>query len=343
MPRRRRNAVAVAAATLADIAKLAQVSEMTVSRVVRDDARVTIATRSHVMKYVRALGYTPSRTARQLATGRAPHIGLIYDAGMAQELAPILIAAQRAADTAQLCIVPCEAGTLSMTRLRSLRGAVVLAPVSGEVQELAEREGVPIVVVGADTPRARCVNIDEFAAAHRVTEELISLGHRSIAFIDSPCGASAGARRRGFAHAIGSHVPHVAGTVMVSSAITCGAGMQALDRLLDIDPSISAIVASHDLLGVAAIQAAQRRRLAVPADLSVVGFGNRTVALRSSPELTTVSAPFAAMTVLAIEMLVGAARHRGSTHFMPFDIVHRESTAPCSAAPATACGKQFAA
>ncbi len=331
MSRRKRRTSSVA--TIVDIARLAQVSKMTVSRVMSGTGSASPATRALVMEKARILGYVPNLSARQLVRGATPSIGVLYGPEMAHELGPVLIATQRAAQRLGVRIVPCEVELIAgAARLRSLcnslRAAIVVSPLSSRSEALLQQVEIPLVRIAVETAACSpCVRIDEFAAACAITNELVSQGHHVLAFIDAAAaGRADDARRRGFEAAIAGHA-QVQGVVADSVARSFHAGMQACGRLLDAHPRITAFVCSHDLLAAAAMLAAQRRGIDVPAQLSVAGFGDHAIALRCSPELTTVRIPLAAMAARALDMAVNPAAAAGES-ILPFEIVRRGSTGP---------------
>ncbi|MBB6093503.1 LacI family transcriptional regulator [Povalibacter uvarum] len=305
---------------------------MTVSRVVRGGADVSETTREHVLQHIRALRYSPSMPARQLTAGGELTIGLIYGPEVAAELAPVLIAAQGATERLAVRILPLPSGKAPIRFnpvYKRLDAAIVLASTCNAARSLLGQIDIPHILVADASRDGNSVGIDESAAFCEMTRKLLALGHRSLAFVGSESSGSC-PRRKGFQIAIAEQAPRVTADFSVSNGRSFVAHLRACEQLLANKPGITALVAGDDLVAAAAVSAAERIGLDVPQQLSVVGFGDTHLALRTSPELTTVRLPVGAMTLHALERI--AATVRGKTvatgpTVMPFEIVWRDSAA----------------
>lgn len=312
---------------MADVARVAGVSPMTVSRVINREANVLPATRAKVERAVSALGYVPNAAARSLAGGRQARIVLLYGNPSAAYLSEFLVGSLGGADEegAQLVIErwhPEEAVDALARRLAGQRvDAVLLPPPLCEDPALLAAlagAGIPFALVAAGTPAADApaVIISDEAAAHAMTRHLIGLGHRRIGFIAGDANQSAsGLRRAGYLRALAESGIAEDGALIREGDFTYRSGLAAAEALLALDPRPTAIFASNDDMAAAAVAVAHRRHLDVPRDISVAGFDDTAMATTIWPELTTIRQPVAEMARGAIRLLTDSihARRDGGT------------------------------
>lgn len=333
-------------ATVQDVARAAGVSAMTVSRVVNGGSNVREATREAVNAAIAKLNYRPNTAARSLAAGDATQIGLLYSNPSAAYLSQFLIGALAAARRAgcHLVLEPCEGESADeqaeATRQFAgveVQGVILPPPLSESAPVQAElaAAGIPWVAIGRHEPGTLSVCIDDYAAAKAMTEYLISLGHRDIAFIRGhPNQISSMERYRGFVAAIEEAGIDVSGLQVEQGYFTFRSGTVAAQRIFSAPHMPSAIFASNDDMAAAAVGVAHRRGLHVPDDISIVGFDDTAIATNIWPELTTIRQPISQMAESAVELLLGRLRNREPSapetneQVLPFELVLRESSAP---------------
>lgn len=191
--------------TMSDVAKLAGVSLMTVSRVMNGKCPVSETTRCKVATAVADLGYAPNHNARNLVRYRPIRIGLLYSNRNAGFLSEVLVALIRQSVfyNVELIAKQCE-DDVEEGRTRQLIDAsfdgIILAPPlcnSGAVIDLAAGTDIPAVAIGCGRPdeRVGTICIDDYEGAYRMTSHLILLGHQRIAFIAGPSNRIASMRR----------------------------------------------------------------------------------------------------------------------------------------------------
>ncbi|HVZ99170.1 MAG TPA: LacI family DNA-binding transcriptional regulator [Caulobacterales bacterium] len=323
------------AATAEDVARLARVSPMTVSRVVNGEKNVSATTREAVLAAVRQLSYAPNFAAKSLASAEQPRVGLPFANPSAAYLTEFLIGMldQLGRAGAQLVLVRCEPGEALSERaaMRQLlegqvSGVLLTAPLSDSAsirQAIAEAE-TPAVVVGAGRFYGDIshVRIDDRQAAYDMTRKIVALGHRKLGFISGhPNQTASAARTAGFQAAVRDLAPD-ARVWMEQGYFTFQSGLGAAERLLSGEERPSAIFASNDDMAAAAVSVAHRRGLDVPRDLSVVGFDDTAIATTLWPELTTVRQPIGDMGIQAVNLLLQQIRaRRDGVAFKPADIV----------------------
>lgn len=331
--------------TIADVARLAGVSPMTVSRVVNGQASVLPQTRETVEEAIRKLGYVPNLAARSLAGGRQFRIALLYANPSAAWLSEFLVGAlaEASAADAQLLVeqwVEGEASDVTIKRLMDHRiDAVLLPPPLADNAALISDlrgAGLPVAQVAAGAPSdlAHAVTIDDEAAAHAVTTRLIAWGHRRIGFIaGSPDQTASALRQAGYVRALGEAGITANADWVMQGDFTFRSGLAAGLHLLGQPSRPTAVFASNDDMAAGAVAAAHRLRLEIPAHVSICGFDDTAIATATWPELTTVRQPVADMarraTRLLVEALDGVAPKGSPRHLrLEFALVGRGSDGP---------------
>lgn len=316
----RTNRRATKAVKLADVARRAGVSAMTVSRVMNDASGVNDRTRDKVLDAVKALNYRPNKSARTLAKGADAHVGLIYANPSDSYLGRFLHGALEAAQQSDKHLIveicddhsPASYVAAAMRLARANVAAVLLPPpISGsdEILSVFAELGIPVATVARGPKAANFldVSIDDEGAAVEMTQHLIEHGHTRIGFIQGdPNLAASHLREEGFRKAMRNHNLGIADELIVQGQFTYRSGVSAAEALLDLEFPPTAIFASNDDMAAAAIGVAHRRGLRVPNDLSVVGFDNSVSALSVWPEVTTMDQPVSAMASAAFELVLAA-------------------------------------
>ena len=307
------------APTMADVAKLAGVSPMTVSRVMNGDPNVRANTRKKVDDAVAALNYVPNQAARRLAGVRPARIGVLYSNPSAGYLTEFLVGLlnQASLNNVQLVVEKCEDEQWKEKTQRLLDNGVdgiILPPPLCDVRgliDLLAKAHVPAVTVACGQPdqRVSAVSIDDYQAAYTMTSHLIALGHQRIGFVAGHPNQSASARRlAGFRAAMTDKGLAMAEELTVQGLFTYRSGLDAAEQLLGLEPRPTAVFASNDDMAAATVAIAHRMGLDVPGDLTVAGFDDTALATTIWPELTTVRQPIAGMAETAVKFLVQQIR-----------------------------------
>jgi LacI family transcriptional regulator len=335
-----------------DVAALAGVARATVSRVLSNHANVREEVRERVTRAVAALDYRVNPQARGLASKISKTLVLVHCTNPDAEPnsyydSALELGALRAATAAGF-----ELSTLSLFTddprrsdklielLASGRcaGAILTPPMSDDVA-LATRLvelGYPAICVAPGDEVRRLlagVGLDEEAAGHQMGAHIVALGHRRFGYVLGIEGhRSAELRYAGFLRALhDAGVPEDAVTA-VRGDFTFRAGVICTQQLLDADLRPSAIVCANDDMAVGALFAAHRMHLAVPAELSIVGFDDAPISAHTWPPLTTVHQPVRTIAARAVELLVETVR-RGSAPAPAFEAVEHRLVLRDSAVP----------
>ena len=309
--------------TIADVARVAQVSPSTASVVFSGKASVTDATRARVLAAAASLGYTgPDPRAASLRRGSSGIVGVVFEehlgAAFRDPIKAIMmdgLAEGVSTLGAGLLLLRDDAGTAdgasSAPNLRSAPvDAVVLVGCSGRLADSLEAvrgRGIPVVVIEGDAgPGIPRVELDNREAQRHAARHLRSLGHENVVLLTLPFDAR---RWRGWVAPDDSRVPVVdvtrerlAGARDVfPAARVYAAGGSLIDEGLAAGRSIlsdahnrpTAVIAQSDLLAAGVVRAAEELGLSVPGDVSVTGFDGITVDGFAPYELTTLVQPAA--------------------------------------------------
>jgi LacI family transcriptional regulator len=327
-----------------NVARLANVSIATVSHVINGTRFVSAERVERVHAAMQELGYTPDATARSLRVGRTDTIGLVIpdtsnpffaalarwieEAGFESGYTTILANSDERPDREHRYV-----STLVSKRVDGL----ILAPSRGDhgaLTKLLENARMHVVVVDRDAalPNADVVLYDNAGGSHAATRHLIELGHTCIGCIAGPADATSAAERvKGFRQAIAEAGLSLPDHAVVEADFHFSGGREATARLLATGEPFTALFAGNDLMAAGAIRALAERGIAVPRDVSVIGFDDAPLAEMISPALTTMRQPLQDMAHAAVSVLL--ARITGSNggpptrRILPTSLVVRESTA----------------
>ena len=331
--------------TINDIARLANVSKKTVSRVINKSPFVRSDTREKIEAVIREHGYAPDPQARGLAFRRSFLIGLIYDNPNPQYVVNMqlgLLDGMRGSGF-ELVVHPCNRA--SPTFLEDMRSfierqklyGVVLTPSVSEDERAAELlrqvgcEYVRIASVSLDEPQ-HMIETRDRQGGEAAAKHLAELGHKRIAFITGlPGFRSARERLAGFEGGLERAGLKLDPKYVAEGAYTFESGIACAEALLKLEPRPTAIFASNDEMAAGVLQAARRAGLEVPRDLSVVGFDDFQIASRLWPPLTTVRTPTREIGRIAAEQLIsGEIDNRNLDARLPV-LVPRQSSGPPAA------------
>ena len=321
------------------VASIAGVSHMTVSRVLNDHPNIKPDTRRRVLEAIEELDYRPNLVARALATQRSRRIGVLVESPVAFGPTSVLHAvelAARAADYSVIQIALHEGAGISPQEAvenlitQGVDALCVIAPRSSSVAALRRVViNVPMLVVKADAdPTFLTVSIDQHAGTTLVVDHLVALGHRDILHISGPLDwLDARARERAFHSRAKSwgirERPIVVGDWTADFAYDFAMGLNRL-------PEYTAVFAANDDMAIGLIHGLHDKGFAVPDDLSVVGFDDVPLARHFIPPLTTVRQDFHALGGAVVEMLRAALEQREIPALtrIPTELVPRASTGP---------------
>ena len=333
-----------AGVTLEQVAKVAQVSRATVSRVVNGDRRVGLDSRAAVEAVVRELGYVPNRAARSLVTRRSDSVAVVIPEPTAQVFGDpffprILrgISEALAEESMQLVLLMPQARRDEQRVERYLTAGhgdgVLLISLHGSdpLPESLRTHGIPLVVggrpPGAGSPY---VDVDNRAGAAMAVQHLLDAGGRQVATIAGPQDMAAGVDRlAGYRDRLAA-AGRPAGEALVEIAdFTLDGGRVAMERLLARAPTIDAVFVASDLMAVGALAALRATGRAIPGDVAVVGFDDSPLATTTQPLLSSVRQPIEEMGREMTRLLMQEIRSPGGAPrrvILETQLVLRESS-----------------
>lgn len=326
-------------ASLTDVASLAGVSHMTVSRVVNGTGPVRAQTRARVLAAIQELDYHPNSAARALATGRSGALGVValestlY--GPASTLYGIENAAREAGFTITISSVSVPrrssiSDAVEALRRQAVEGIVVIAPhvAAAKALEYAPRDVPMVAVGGGESAGVPVISVDQYDGARRVTEYLLALGHRTVWHVAGPSDwLEAQGRERGWRETLQRHgapvPPIVRGDWSSRSGYDAG-------RTLVAERGMDAVFAANDQMALGLLRAFTEAGVCVPKHVRVAGFDDVPESAYYSPPLTTVRQDFIEVGRRTFGLL--AQRMDGgeptARHLVTPDLIVRESTGP---------------
>ncbi|TMR07722.1 LacI family DNA-binding transcriptional regulator [Nonomuraea turkmeniaca] len=321
-----------------DVAVLAGVSTMTVSRVLNAPERVRAETRARVLAAVKELDYRPNQAARQLVTGRSGVLGVVSIDTTLYGPASTLYCIEQAARHAGYNVSIASLSSLNrrsmeegMQRLRAqaVDGVIIVAPHESAADGLRHLPPeMPVVAVdaGDDIP-VPVAKVDQRAGAARVTRHLLSLGHETVWHVAGPADWLDANDRiagwRGVLEAADRPVPEI-----LRGDWSSRSGYQ-LGRELAQDPGVTAVFVANDQMALGVLRALGEAGRRVPEDVSVAGFDDIPEAAYFWPPLTTVRQDFQEVGRHAFHLLLGqmAGAEPDTRRLVEPELIVRESTA----------------
>jgi LacI family transcriptional regulator len=325
--------------TIARVAAEAGVGVGTVSRVLNGSPSVSEDTRRRVLEAIAALDYQPSAVARALSTGRTHSVGVIAPFFTQPSVIERLrgVSPRLAASGYQLVLFDVERADQTRDTFRSLttRGrvdgvlSISLAPTARETKRFASA-GTPVVLVDQVHDDLPAISVDDVEGGRMAGAYLLGLGHRRIAFVgdeeENPFGFASSARRRaGFEAALDA-----AGAPLRPEWIRRGrhgrkAGRESGAALLALEDRPTAIFASSDVQAIGVLEAARSARVAVPDELSVLGFDDVEAAAYAG--LTTITQSLEESGAIGADLLLRAlSGDSAESRRLPLSVVERQTT-----------------
>lgn len=323
---------------MADVARLAGVSHQTVSRVINGSASIRPSTRERVQRAIADLGYHPNTAARALVTRRSKIIGIIGSNSALYGPASIQFSIQDAARAAGYFTSLVTLAAVTHDELREALAylsrqsveAIVMIVTQQDALAVVRSEAttIPLIVVeGELSGRGLSVGVDQMEGARLATQHLVDLGHRDIVHVSGPLSwTEARARRAGYIE------------VMRAARLQVRADLDGdwspargfeIGRELAKRNDFSAVFVANDQMAIGILHAFAQAGIAVPDDVSLIGFDDVPEAAYLNPALTTVRQDFHAVGQRAIELLTTVLDGVSpATPLLAPELVVRDSTHP---------------
>ena len=339
--RRRTRRGATQPPRLVDVARVARLSPITVSRALRVPQTVSPQARARVADAIARTGYVPDLVAASLTSRRTRLVGLIVPTVTASIYAATvsgLTAELRAAGFQTLIgdsgySLEEEEKLVSAFVARRADG-IVLSSVqhNAATRALLQRARIPVVETGNLTrdPIDMVVGFSNYRAARDMMQHLVGRGHRVIGFIGAPTKGNpqAADRRRAYDRMVTAHRLARRDSLVATCASDFAPGAAALVRMLEQNPDVTAVFAASEVRAAGALLECQRRGWKVPGRVAIAGYNDAGLGAHLVPALTTVAVPREAIGRHAARLILGqleGARSPGRTVDVGYEIRVRES------------------
>ncbi|NDL68754.1 LacI family DNA-binding transcriptional regulator [Anaerotalea alkaliphila] len=292
--------------TITDIARMANVSVATVSRVINKKSKgVGEETRKKILAIVEEYNFQPSAVARGLVTKKSKIIGLLIQDLLNPYYPRLVKGVEDEANHRGYNVILCDGNNSEEKEINYLdflnehyvSGIIYNSfnIVSGRIRKKVVEASIPLVFIDAkvDIPGSRSVYVDNEAAMHEMVSYLIAKGHRRIGFMAGLAESySTNGRFKGYLKALEEHQIHMDPALIVESQFNIESGVLAMEELLRRNPKgMTAVACCNDLMAIGALEELERKGIKVPEGISVAGFDNIEMSNIVRPRLTTVSQP----------------------------------------------------
>ncbi|MDB5921037.1 MAG: transcriptional regulator, LacI family [Massilia sp.] len=327
--------------TSKEVARIAGVSQATVSRVFANRGNVHETTVNRIRQIASELGYRPNAMARAMRTSRSGTVGVVVSR-LGNPLYPIMLqilGAKMVAAGLRMVVWSTDEGdegsAVDAVKEGSVDGVLMMTATVGSlsIQEVV-KTGVPVVLINrvVDGVPLDQVESDNKAGGALVAQYFAAAGRRRIALISGPQQASTIRNREaGFRKELAIRgLPLENPLAIHADSFSYQAGFEAGIRLLELAKPPDSIFCANDVLALGARDAARRMRISVPEDLWLVGYDDIDMACWDAFDLTTIRQPLNEMSQIAVDLLVkriGGSTDAPSRTVLPNDLIIRGSTA----------------
>ncbi len=304
-------------ATIHDVAKLAGVAPITVSRVINQSGYASPETRARVEAAIAELGYVPNRLASSLRSKRTKTLALVLTDITNPFFTTVARGVEDTASDAGYTVVFCNTDESEIEEKKYLQvllqqqvDGILLVPARGTSDsiDLIRKQNTPVVVLDRRLPpnvpvdTVRCENEH---GAYQLVRLLIELGHRHIAILSGPPGVStAEDRLAGFRRAMREVGSGDQSQVVIYGAFNQASGSEMMRQTLALDPRPTAVFAANNLICIGALHASQEAGLRVPEDIAMVTFDDLPPTLLTFPFFTVAAQPAYDMGCQATQLLL---------------------------------------
>ena len=329
-------------ATIKDVAKLAEVSISTVSRVINDSKPVSPEVRRRVLNAIEELGYKPNEVARSLVTKKSNLIGLIVNDIGDSYVAQIVRGVEEVGRMYNYDIVLCssygskdtEIKFAQVLRRKQVEGIIVVSEILNKenIEQIKEYK-IPYVYLNKyyDSIESPTVSIDNYEASCMMTEYLISLGHKNILYVTNEKDMDLTIEKDKIKayrdtmelNKVESHIYAVSG-----HGIDDGYNIGEKVKELYNTKGITAVFCCQDEIAIGLINYFYDQNMRVPNDISISGYGDIKLASIYRPELTTIKEPYYDIGAVAIRRIIKELKGEGieeQSINLPIQIMKRES------------------
>lgn len=327
--------------TIYDVAREANVSMATVSRVVNGNPNVKPSTRKKVLEAIERLGYRPNAVARGLASKKTTTVGVIIPDISSIFFAELARGIEDIATMYKYNIILSnsdqnkekELHLLNTMLAKQVDGILFMGGnITEEHVNEFQKSDVPIVLAATieENHLIPSVNIDYEQAAFEAVTHLLEKGHTRVAYITGPANDPINTKKlAGYRRALEAYGIAYDEALIVEGDYSYDSGIEAYEKIAELEEKPTAVFAGTDEMALGIIHGAQDHGVHVPEQLEVIGFDNTRLATMVRPRLTTVVQPMYDIGAVAMRLLTKYMnKERVENHIvvLPHRIEYREST-----------------
>ncbi|MBM7704613.1 LacI family DNA-binding transcriptional regulator [Metabacillus iocasae] len=321
--------------TIKDVAKQANVSVATVSRILNNLPGYSEETKQKVVKVIDELGYQPNAIARGLISKKTNTMGVLLPKVSDLFASEILAGIEDVAHEFDHSVIICKTdkdGTRTMKYLQTLRekqvdGIIIVSEyITKEYYDMLTRMNIPVVLVATqsnyDIP---CIKVDDFKASYEAVTYLLDKGHIHIGMISGTRSdkMTTTPRVHGYRQAlIDSGLPFTENAVAYGD-FGFQSGIECMQQLLSHQKHLTAVFCASDEMAIGALSYLYKQGIKVPEQISLLGYDNTATAQKAIPPLTTIEQPLYKMGRRAFEVLIKGERKVNLIY--PHRIIERDT------------------
>jgi LacI family transcriptional regulator len=302
--------------TIRDVAKLANVSIATVSRVINNTKPVSGEVKERVLQAINETSFKPNIVARSLASKKSNMIGVIFTDISNMYFSELVAGIERTANYYNYNTILCtsrkdskvELENLYMLKEKGVDGIIFTLHKSIQegVAKFIEKNDIPTISLDKICRGTVSIGIDNLKESYDITNYIISIGHRNIAYIGANYGddETESLRFQGYLNALNENNLHVKPSMMVEGDFTIESGYNACEKIIMLNEKVSSIICASDEMAFGAMNCLADKGIKVPEDISVAGFDDIKFSKFTRPRLTTVHQPITEIGELATKTLI---------------------------------------
>lgn len=330
--------------TILDIARLANVSPSSVSRVVNGIPGVKPATRKLVMNIISETGYQPNTLASGLSKGKINIVGLILGDVRNPFYSDMTYYVQKSLQQAgyQAMLFDSEYNSkvelecLALSKQLGFSGVIMITAMdSQELKRTIDSLSFPVILLNRTIENfdGSFVILDNFQAGYIITKHLIELGHPSIGFLAGPKNSTSSSLRvQGYKQALVNYAIPYKDEYVIQGDLTMEKGYRVACNLIPrLDSFPSAIICGNDLMAIGFLNACHEHGVPVPERISVAGFDDINISSLLGIELTTIRQPSSEMGMKAAELMLAKIQDKDAPNqriILDPELILRKTTAP---------------
>lgn len=335
--------------TIKEVAKVANVSITTVSRVSNGSKGVSTKTRRRVLNVIKELGYSPSAMASGLKTRISKSIGIAVPDTIGDFYGEVIDGIESVATengynliiSLNHHIIKEELKAVNFFKAKKVDGAILVTTLDDDDYVRSLIEGGFDIVLLDRAPRGLkvdTVKTDNFRGGYIATEYLLNLGHSAILLIRGlSCLDSSRERFNGYKRALKDKKIEYDSTFILNGDFTIDSGYTTIKKYLDEKGlNFTAVFAANDQMAIGAIKALNDKGIVVPDEVSIVGFDDSYISPYILPSLTTIKQRKEEMGKVATELLLNRISSFDKEKKVPrqvtisVELIERESAIPIS-------------